>query len=209
VRARDGFGLCSCGAGECRHLRAALVWANAELGTVAPELMGEAGSTRSEGWPGGAARCRWTPPSRSASTRRLWTSDRTPSPAGRSPAAWLRRRRRDQEERARGAAARGQARAVRKRPRSGGAASSPHDCGGRRPTPAPRSSPPWSLAAPRMPARPGAARSPISHPAGTRSSWPRPAATEAPPRRPATRPAVMEAGSSRRAPVSPNGRAGR
>src|SRR5579884_1439444 len=40
-----------------------------------------AGSTRSEGWPGGAARCRWTPPSRSASTRRRWTSDRTPSSA--------------------------------------------------------------------------------------------------------------------------------
>lgn len=39
VLARDGFGLCSCGASECRHLRAALGWANVDLGTVVPELV--------------------------------------------------------------------------------------------------------------------------------------------------------------------------
>ncbi|HZU16521.1 MAG TPA: hypothetical protein VFD01_08015 [Candidatus Dormibacteraeota bacterium] len=42
VLARDGFGLCSCGGSrECRHLLAALAWANADLSTVAPELMEE------------------------------------------------------------------------------------------------------------------------------------------------------------------------
>ena len=43
VLARDGFGFCSCGcrAGTCQHLRVALVWANADLRTVAPELVEE------------------------------------------------------------------------------------------------------------------------------------------------------------------------
>ncbi|HLH69434.1 MAG TPA: hypothetical protein VKY90_10470 [Candidatus Dormibacteraeota bacterium] len=34
-------GHCGCRAGTCQHLRVALVWANADLRTVAPELVEE------------------------------------------------------------------------------------------------------------------------------------------------------------------------